>query len=127
MTYQVRMTQLRLRCYSSSRRCCSGSPSCPAAGADADVIACGHTHRPYDKTVGDARFINVGSAGKPKDGDPRACWALIETSADNVRVEFRRVEYDLEGAARAIEASDLPHEFADQLREARGYKGRVPT
>lgn len=98
-----------------------------AAGADADVIACGHTHRPYDKTVGDARFINVGSAGKPKDGDPRACWALIETSADNVRVEFRRVEYDLEGATRAIEASDLPHEFADQLREARGYKGRVPT
>ena len=98
-----------------------------AATADADVITCGHTHRPYDKTVGHARFINVGSAGKPKDGDPRACWALIETSADDVRVEFRRVEYDVEEAARAIEGSDLPHEFADQLRGARGYNGPVPA
>lgn len=94
-----------------------------AAGADADVIVCGHTHRPYDKTVGDARFINVGSAGKPKDGDPRACWALIDTVSGEVA--FRRVAYDVEAAARAVEASDLPSEFADQLREARGY--RVPV
>ena len=92
-----------------------------AAGANADVIVCGHTHRPYDKTVAGTRFINVGSAGKPKDGDPRACWALIETSPDGVRVEFRRVAYDVEAAARAVEASELPSEFADQLREARGY------
>ena len=91
-----------------------------AAGADADVIVCVHTHRPYDKTVGGTRFVNVGSAGKPKDGDPRACWALIDTATD--RVEFRRVTYDVERAARAIEASDLPGEFADQLREARGYR-----
>jgi len=92
-----------------------------AAGANADVIVCGHTHRPYDKTVAGTRFINVGSAGKPKDGDPRACWALIETSTDDVRVDFRRVAYDVEAAAQAVEASELPSEFADQLREARGY------
>jgi len=94
-----------------------------ATGANADVIVCGHTHRPYDKRVGEARFINVGSAGKPKDGDPRACWALLDTAADTV--VFRRVEYDVEAAARAIEASDLPHEFAAQLREARGYRPPV--
>ena len=92
-----------------------------AAGADADVIVCGHTHKPYDKTVAGTRFINVGSAGKPKDGDPRACWALVETSPEAIRVEFRRAAYDVEAAARAIEASDLPSEFAAQLREARGY------
>jgi putative phosphoesterase len=92
-----------------------------AAGANADVIVCGHTHRPYDKTVAGTRFINVGSAGKPKDGDRRACWALIETATDDVRVEFRRVTYEVEAAARAVEASELPSEFADQLREARGY------
>ena len=92
-----------------------------AAGANADVIVCGHTHRPYDKTVAGTRFINVGSAGKPKDGDPRACWALTETSPDDVRVAFRRVAYDVEAAARAVEASELPSGFADQLREARGY------
>lgn len=93
-----------------------------AAGADADVIACGHTHRPYDKTVAGTRFVNVGSAGKPKDRDPRACWALIETAPGSVSVEFRRVAYDVEAAARAVEASELPSEFADQLREARGYQ-----
>jgi hypothetical protein len=37
-------------------------------------------------------------------------------------VEFRRVAYDVEAAARAIEAAGLPSEFADQLREARGYR-----
>lgn len=91
-----------------------------AAGAAAAVMVCGHTHRPYDKRVGVARFINVGSAGKPKDGDPSACWTLLDTASNEV--EFHRVEYDVEAAARAIEASDLPHEFAAQLREARGYR-----
>ena len=93
-----------------------------ASGASADVIVCGHTHRPYDKMVDGARFINVGSAGKPKDGDPRACWALLDTAAG--RLEFRRVAYDVEAAARAVEASELPSEFGPQLREARGYKPR---
>jgi putative phosphoesterase len=92
-----------------------------AAEANADVIVCGHTHRPYDKTVGATRFINDGSAGKPKDGDPRACWALVETSSDGVSVAFRRVEYDIDAAAQGILASELPHEFAGQLREARGF------
>ena len=92
-----------------------------AAGADADVIVCGHTHRPYTKRIGETLFINVGSAGKPKDGDPRVCWALLETSGDGVSVEFRRVEYEVEKVAQAILASELPDAFAGQLREARGY------
>jgi len=92
-----------------------------AAGADANVILCGHTHRPYTKRIGETLFVNVGSTGKPKDGDPRACWALIETSADGVNVEFRRVEYDVEAAVQAVLESDLPDEFAGQLLEARGF------
>jgi putative phosphoesterase len=98
-----------------------------AEAADADVIVCGHTHRPYRKPVGPTLFVNDGSAGKPKDGDPRACWTLIEGGQADVQVEFRRVEYDVETAARAIEASDLPHEFANQLREARGYRAPAPA
>ena len=89
------------------------------ATADAEVIVCGHTHRAYDKTVAGWRFVNVGSAGKPKDGDPRGCWALLDTTT--AAVEFRRAAYDVERAARAVEASGLPVEFAAQLREARGY------
>ena len=93
-----------------------------AEGAMADVIVCGHTHKPYDKVVGSARFINDGSAGKPKDGDPRACWALLDTATG--ALDLRRVEYDVEKTAQAILASDLPHEFAAQVREARGYQPR---
>jgi len=93
-----------------------------AADAGADVIVFGHTHRPYEKTVAGTRFINDGSAGKPKDGDPRACWALVETSSAGLTVDFRRVEYDIDAAAQGILASELPHEFANQLREARGFK-----
>ncbi len=51
-----------------------------AADAEADLIVCGHTHRPYEKSVAGVWFVNDGSAGKPKDGDPRACWALVDTS-----------------------------------------------
>ena len=90
-----------------------------AADAQADLIVCGHTHRPYEKSVAGVRFVNDGSTGKPKDGDPRACWALVDTASRSVT--FRRVDYDIERTARAIQASDLPHEFAEQLREARGY------
>jgi hypothetical protein len=63
--------------------------------------------------------------GKPKDGDPRACWTLLEltdapAAADPgaIRVTFRRVEYDVERAARAIEASELPDELARALSSA---------
>ena len=90
-----------------------------AAGAEADVIVCGHTHGPYEKRVAGTWFVNDGSAGKPKDGDPRACWALVDAATRSV--DFRRVEYDVERTATAILATDLPDVFATELREARGY------
>jgi predicted phosphodiesterase len=97
------------------------------AASDAEVIVCGHTHRAYDKTVAGWRFVNVGSAGKPKDGDPRACYTLLRISreqggaeggAPEVHVEDIRVEYDVESAAAQIIESGLPPELADALRRA---------
>ena len=82
-----------------------------AAASDADVIAFGHTHKPYSKEVDGVTFVNAGSVGKPKDGDWRACYALL----DDGIVTFRRVEYDVKTAAAAIRATDLPHEFAAGL------------
>ena len=79
----------------------------------------GHTHKPYRKDFGGKIFINAGSVGKPKDGDPRACVALIDIGADNVSVEFLRVPYDVEKAAQAIAASGLPVYFAAKLKEAK--------
>jgi putative phosphoesterase len=79
-----------------------------AASSNADIIAFGHTHKPYQKKVDDVLFVNAGSVGKPKDLDWRACYVILEGSA----LTFRRVSYDVARAAAAIRGTDLPHEFA---------------
>ena len=58
-------------------------------------------------------LINPGSVGQPRDGDPRAAWLLLDTEAWTA--EWRRVEYDIEGAAAAIRAAGLPGSLADRL------------
>ena len=81
-----------------------------------DVIAFGHTHKPCQRVVGEIRFINTGSVGRSKDGDWRACYALLSIEASGSRVEFVRVPYDVDEAADAIRVSDLPAEFAEVLK-----------
>lgn len=81
-----------------------------------DVICFGHTHKPWQRCVGDIHFVNAGSVGRPKDGDPRACYAILIVNERGVTAEFQRVAYDIEAAARGILASDLPNEFAEFLR-----------
>jgi putative phosphoesterase len=89
--------------------------------AGADVLVCGHTHLPYHRVLGSGRHvINAGSVGKPKDDDPRACYLILEVDGRDLTVEFIRVAYDVERAAQAIEATDMPHEFAEMLRQGRG-------
>jgi len=88
-----------------------------AHSSDADVIMFGHTHVPYTKSAGGVLFVNVGSVGKPKDGDPRACYALLDL-ASATPVHFRRVAYDIKAAASAIRATELPHKFARDLELA---------
>ena len=63
-------------------------------------------------------FVNTGSVGRPKDGDWRAGYVLLDVSASepHVRVEFVRADYDVELAATAILESELPNDFADYLR-----------
>lgn len=86
-------------------------------GANAgSVVAFGHTHLPFNRFVDGIHFVNTGSVGRPKDGDPRAGFVLVDITGDSVNVEFRRVEYDVERTARAILETDLPNEFADYLR-----------
>ena len=48
-----------------------------AAGADCDVLVFGHTHQPWVHEYGGVLFVNCGSVGKPKDGDPRAGFAVL--------------------------------------------------
>jgi putative phosphoesterase len=80
---------------------------------EADVVCVGHTHQPYVLEVGDKLVINPGSVGQPRDGDPRASYAIIE---DN-RVDLHRIEYPVEDALAAITSSTLPENAKDQLAE----------
>jgi putative phosphoesterase len=82
-----------------------------AATSEADALIFGHTHRPYTKRVDSVLFLNAGSIGMPKDGDPRACYVVLDTAGD-MSVEFRRIRYDVEKAATAIRQSELPNNFA---------------
>lgn len=94
-----------------------------AVGArEGDVVCFGHTHVPWHRTVGGVHFVNTGSVGRPKDGDWRAGYVLLDLGEGDPRVEFVRVEYDVETAARAILDSELPDEFAEYLKT-----GGVPS
>lgn len=97
--------------------------------ANADIMCFGHTHKPYHRIVEDSgRFrhaINIGSVGKPKDGDVRACYVMLHineqvrmSEKESLKVEFIRVAYDVEKAAKAVEDSPLPDKYADNLRKA---------
>jgi putative phosphoesterase len=89
--------------------------------AEADVLVCGHTHIPYHRILPSGRHVvNAGSVGKPKDGDPRACYLVLEADDRDLTVTFKRVSYDVERAAQAIEASDMPDEYAEMLRTGTG-------
>ena len=86
------------------------------AGAKAgDVICFGHTHVPWTRVVDGIHFVNTGSVGRPKDGDPRAGYVLLDIGDGEPRVDMKRVGYEIERATRAIRASDLPGDFAAYL------------
>jgi putative phosphoesterase len=93
-----------------------------AQGADADVLVFGHTHKPWVRQIEGVLFVNEGSVGKPKDGDPRAAWALFTVDAgEPVRVDIRRVPYDVAGMAAAIRAAEgLPDQFATDIETGGG-------
>ena len=94
----------------------------------------GHTHVPiiYEKRpegvvhyepvdfkieLGQKLFINVGSVGQPRDGDPRASYVIYDTGTRTVR--FRRIEYDVAAAQARIRAADLPERLAERLETGR--------
>jgi putative phosphoesterase len=87
-----------------------------ATGADCDVLVFGHTHKPWIHEYGGVLFVNCGSVGKPKDGDPRAAFGILELDHTGaVRASIERVPYDAEAVAREVQAAGLPGEYAEKL------------
>lgn len=102
------------------------------------IVCFGHTHVPLMSTIGgraitirypfeessdapvtvdisshDLVFINPGSVGQPRDGDPRACFAIIDTELNTI--SWHRVEYDVKQERKNIRKRGLPVQLGDRL------------
>jgi len=84
---------------------------------DADVLVLGHTHVQGHETFDDGVVMNPGSVGQPRDGDPRAAYALLDL--DDLSVEERRVEYDIDAVVSAVRDAGLPDRIGERLSEGR--------
>jgi putative phosphoesterase len=82
-------------------------------GVDADVVCIGHTHLAYALQIDKTLVVNPGSVGQPRDGDPRAAYAIIEDR----HVQLRRVEYPVEVTVQNIQQSSLPEPAKDLLSQ----------
>jgi len=79
------------------------------AAITADFVCVGHTHLQFHMQLGRLQLLNPGSVGQPRDGDPRAAYAIIQDG----RVELKRVEYDIDAAVAALRSAALsPNDFA---------------
>ncbi len=108
------------------------------ASASRRLTFIGHSHRPviitrknffqvtFDNARGNTnrsvagkkkRIINCGSVGQPRDGDPRACYCLLDTRQKSI--EFHRLEYDINGAVQKIKAAGLPDFLSRRLLRGR--------
>lgn len=90
-------------------------------GIEADILCVGHSHMQFNLQLDDVVVLNPGSVGQPRDGDPRAGYAIIE----NGRIELKRIEYPIEETIARMAATDVP-EFAKQLYAESLRLGRLP-
>ncbi len=92
-------------------------PAMPAAAlakhfgeVEGDAVFFAHSHRPIYRIAGGRRLIGLPAVGQPRDGDPRAGYALENAG----RISFRRVAYDVERAVAAVRAIGLDRDFTER-------------
>ncbi|XVH32792.1 metallophosphoesterase family protein [Haloferacaceae archaeon DSL9] len=83
----------------------------------ADLLVLGHTHVQGHRRFDEGVVLNPGSVGQPRDGDPRAAYAVVDL--DDLAVEERRVCYDVERVVEAVAAAGLPSRIGSRLRKGR--------
>lgn len=83
------------------------------SGVSSERVLVGHTHTPFDRTFGSVRVVNPGSLGQPKDGDPRASYAVI----DSGRVRHGRAAYCVERTLKAYQGLGVDPSAVETLAE----------
>jgi predicted phosphodiesterase len=86
-----------------------------------DFLFIGHTHKPAKTQFRRTLIVNPGSVGQPKDGDPRAAYAIWDGG-----VSLRRVEYDVEQTIRAYHGTGLDSHAVEALAEVLRTGGHLP-
>ena len=86
-----------------------------AAAEKDDALVFGHTHKPWIREYAGLLFVNCGSVGKPKDGDPRGAFAVLSPTTSGVHARIERAGYDADSVAQEVREAGLPREFADKL------------
>jgi len=81
------------------------------------ALVLGHTHIQSHERFEDGVVLNPGSVGQPRDGDPRAAYAVLDL--DDLTVAEHRVAYDIERVREAVAAADLPARIGDRLEDGR--------
>jgi len=89
----------------------------PRLLGDEDLLVLGHTHVQGYEQYREGIVLNPGSVGQPRDGDPRAAYAVVDLDA--LTVEARRIEYDVDAVAEAVADAGLPERIGSRLYEGR--------
>ena len=84
---------------------------------DEDVLVMGHTHVQHVERYAEGFVVNPGSVGQPRDGDPRAAYAVADLAA--LTVDTYRVEYDVERVQDAVREAGLPDQTGSRLADGR--------
>ena len=84
---------------------------------DEDALVMGHTHVQAHERFEEGVVLNPGSVGQPRDGDPRAAYAVLDL--DDLTVTEHRVEYDIDRVREAVAEADLPARIGDRLVSGR--------
>jgi len=89
----------------------------PELLGEEEVLVLGHTHVQHHERYDAGVVVNPGSVGQPRDGDPRAAYAVLDL--DELSVTERRVSYDIDRVKRAIADAGLPERLGTRLEEGR--------
>jgi len=85
-------------------------------GEGVDVLLLGHTHVQAVRRFDDGIVCNPGSVGQPRDGDPKAAFAVLELDGEEPTVDTHRVTYDVDRVIEAVGEAGLPKRIGTRLR-----------
>ena len=79
----------------------------------ADYVIVGHTHMPVSLTLKNIKVFNPGSVGQPRDGDPRASYAIL--NLENMVFKYYRVEYNVDNVVKKMRELNIDRLVVEKL------------